>query len=139
MAIKLLIALFVLVEIIKHLTILVPKVGKDHSLVGSSLVSIMLSIVGLFENSGDARKNACGDIHPSLQVEMRLSFGHDWGPGIVIHARSKAILGRAASPSERVRLYITFLCGEEPLNVQLEVVVDFAQEDDKLVIGLFFE
>ena len=70
---------------------------------------------------------------------MCLFFGDDRGPGIVIHARSKAIFGRAASPSERVRLYITFLCGKEPLDVQLEVVVNSAQEDDELVIGLIFE
>ena len=139
MPIKLFIALVILVEIIKHLTIFVPEVRKDHSLVGSGLLSIFLSIVGLLENSGDARKNACRDIHPSLQVEVCLFFGHNRGPGVVIHARGKAIFGSAAPPSESIRLYITFLCGEEPLNVQLEVVVDTTQEDHELIIGLFFE
>ena len=70
---------------------------------------------------------------------MCLSFSNDWSSGIVIHAGGKAIFGRAASPSERVRLYITFLCGEEPLNIQLEVVIDSAQKADELIIGLIFE
>lgn len=55
---------------------------------------------------------------------------------VVIHARSQAI-GRSASfPAEGVSDNVAGLGCEEPLDVQLEVVVDDAEELDKLIVRL---
>ena len=61
---------------------------------------------------------------------MSLVFGQNRCPRVVIHARCQAVIRCAASPSESIGNDVAGQSRQEPLDVQLEVVVDVAEEDE---------
>ena len=67
---------------------------------------------------------------------MGLISGKNRSSWIVIHARSETVSGCASLPAESVGQDIAGLSCQEPFNIKLEIVVDVAEELNKLCVRL---